>query len=254
MKPCLNWRRCSLVATAAPFNTAMSTWTGSLVWRHAPHGQCPSGPISNKWYGLERPADHRGWCGHVTLVRSGSRHVGRKGLRIYCQSDTVGLAETYLSTNLADAPNLFDLSLNWCHATVGSVEEVKRKACRQGVARQASGEDLPLLGILVGDIGDWVLIRGQTPAAAKFDGVTPAFCRRADEHARFLLDDAFCEINIIDDLKTLWGFEIKGGNNPRNIDKHRLIARGPLHHFPASPDGSAYTPSIPPAAITALVI
>jgi N-acyl-D-amino-acid deacylase len=160
-----------------------------------------------------------------------------KGLRVFCQSDTVGLAETYLSTNLADAPNLFDLSLNWCHATVGSVEEVKEKLADKDL-RAKLRADLPLLGILVGDIGDWVLIRGQTPATAKFDESPLRFVAERMNIPDLL--DAFCEINIADDLKTLWGFGIKGGSNPRNIEKHRLIAADP-YTIPGISDGGAHT-------------
>ena len=160
-----------------------------------------------------------------------------KGLRVYCQSDTVGLAATYLSTNLADAPNLFDLSLNWCQATVGTVDEVKAKLADRQV-RARLREDLPLLDVLVGDIGDWILLRGQSPATARFDE-SPLSAIAAQMGIPDLLD-AFCEINIADDLKTQWSFGLKGGDTPRNLEKHRRIAADPFT-IPGISDGGAHT-------------
>jgi N-acyl-D-amino-acid deacylase len=165
-----------------------------------------------------------------------ARWLGRcreKGLRVYGMGNTVGILNQPMITNLAEAPNLVDFSLAWCEATVGSVEEVKAKLADPEIRRTMRAE-LPLLEVALGKIADWVLLRGVTPEIARFDE-TPLGHVAAAMGTDDLLD-AFCDINIADDLRTKWYWEIPGSD----LEIHRGIAADP-YAIPGISDGGAHT-------------
>ena len=67
----------------------------------------------------------------------------RKGLRVYGMGSTVTIAIQPMITNIAEAPNLFDFSLAWCQATVGSVQSEVG-----GLTSQVTGLVTNLSGLL----------------------------------------------------------------------------------------------------------
>jgi N-acyl-D-amino-acid deacylase len=165
------------------------------------------------------------------------RSCREQGLRIYCQAQTVNIQNQFMITNLAEAPNVFDLSMAWCQATVGSRDEVKAKLADPAVRAQLR-EDLPLLDILLGDIGDWVLLRGQTPATARFDEIP--LREVASAYGTGDLLDVFCDVNIADDLMTKWCFGLRAGSLEGTLAKHKAIADDPFT-IPGISDGGAHT-------------
>jgi N-acyl-D-amino-acid deacylase len=143
-----------------------------------------------------------------------------------------------LITNLAEAPNLFDFSLAWCQATIGSVEDIKTRFADTAV-RDSMRADLPVLERALGKIGDWVLLRGVDPDIAKFDE-TPLSAVAAALGIDDLLD-AFCEINLTDELRTKWFFRLGDlGMNEDHLAAHREIANDPFS-IPGISDGGAHT-------------
>jgi N-acyl-D-amino-acid deacylase len=161
-----------------------------------------------------------------------------QGLRIYGMGNTVTIVSQPMITNLAEAPNLVDFSTAWCEATVGSIDEVKAKLADPNV-RDKMRADLPLLESALGKIDDWVLLRGVTPEIAKFDEHPLGHVASAMGIADSL--DAFCDINIAEDLRTKWYWELGGSDAlGSNIDKHREIAADP-YAIPGISDGGAHT-------------
>jgi N-acyl-D-amino-acid deacylase len=160
-----------------------------------------------------------------------------KGLRIYAQGSTVTITKQTLISNLAEAPNVVDFSLAWCEATVGSAEEVKAKLARPDV-REKMRAELPLLEAALGKIEDWVLLRGKSPEIAKFDETPLGHVTSAMGFADPL--EAFCEINLRDDLMTKWFWEIGGPGLEDALDVHKQTADDP-YVIPGISDGGAHT-------------
>ncbi|MGE3326260.1 MAG: amidohydrolase family protein, partial [Acidimicrobiia bacterium] len=161
-----------------------------------------------------------------------------KGLRIHGMGNTVTYLSQPMITNLAEGPNLVDFSVAWCQATVGSIEEVKAKFARREV-RDAMRADLPILEAALGKISDWVLLRGVNPSIAKFDETPLGHVASAMGIDDLL--DAFCEINIADDLRTKWYWELGGGSLlGSRLETHKAMADDP-YMIPGISDGGAHT-------------
>jgi N-acyl-D-amino-acid deacylase len=161
-----------------------------------------------------------------------------KGLRVFGMATVNTIVAPKLATNLAEAPNLVDFSEAWCQATVGSWDEVKAKFADPKV-RDSMRADLPLLQMGLGKIEDWVLLRGVNPDIAKFDEHPLSFV--ADAMGYEDLVDAFCEINIADELRTTWYFtlgDLTGGEG--HLKMYEEIAADP-YSIPGISDGGAHT-------------
>jgi N-acyl-D-amino-acid deacylase len=162
-----------------------------------------------------------------------------QGLRVYGQGNTVTIVSPTLITNLAEGPNLFDFSLAWCQATVGTVEEIAARLADPAV-RDGLRAELPLLEGALGKIDTWVLLRGQSPDVAKYDETPLGKVASAMGFDDPL--DAFCEINIADSLMTKWYFQL-GSDDQRsahNLALHEEMAADP-YLIPGISDGGAHT-------------
>lgn len=167
-----------------------------------------------------------------------TRSCRERGLRIVSMGNTVTIVSIPMITNLAEGPNLVDFSLAWCQATVGSVEEVKDKLANPSV-RDKMRSELPLLEGALGRIGDWVLLRAHTPDYAKFDETPLSHVAASIGRDDYL--DAFCDINIAEDLMTKWYFQLGGGSGlGANLEEHKHIAADP-YMIPGISDGGAHT-------------
>jgi N-acyl-D-aspartate/D-glutamate deacylase len=151
-----------------------------------------------------------------------------EGLQIVAMAPTAAIGEIPVVFNMAESPGLLDTSLAWCRATVGSVEEVMAKFA-DPVVRAEMRAELPM-----GTPHEWVLLRGQTPETARFDE-TP-LGQVAAAMGKDLVD-AFCDINIADELRTKWYF-----TSPRldSLDFHKALADD-RWSIPGLSDGGAHT-------------
>jgi N-acyl-D-aspartate/D-glutamate deacylase len=161
-----------------------------------------------------------------------------RGLRIYGQGATVTIVNMPQITNLAEAPNIFDLSLAWCDATVGTVDEKKAKFADPAV-REKMRAELPLLQGAYGPMDNWVVIRTHKPEFQKYDEL-PLGKVAADLGKDAF--DAFCDLNIADDMLTKWlvEFQLAGGTNEQNILTHEGWSKDP-YMIPGISDGGAHT-------------
>jgi N-acyl-D-amino-acid deacylase len=162
----------------------------------------------------------------------------QRGLRIHGMGNTVTYLSQPMITSFAEAPNLVDFSVAWCEATVGSIAEVKTKLARRDV-REKMRAELPVLEAALGKIEDWVLLRATSPSLAKFDEMPLGHVASAMGIDDLL--DAFCEINLADDLRTKWYWELGGGSVlGSHVDAHKAMADDP-YMIPGISDGGAHT-------------
>jgi N-acyl-D-amino-acid deacylase len=165
------------------------------------------------------------------------KSCNEQGLRIYGMANTVTINGVNLSTNLAEGPNLFDFSLAWCQATVGTVDEVMAKLADPEV-RAGMRADLAILEPALGPLGDWVLLRSTTPALREYDELPLATVAEKLGHSDLI--DAFCEINLAERLETKWYFTLGGDALGAGLEMHRQLASDP-YSIPGISDGGAHT-------------
>jgi len=164
-----------------------------------------------------------------------------RGLRVYGQGATVTIVNPPQITNLAEGPNVFDLSIEWCQATIGGVEKVKANLADPAV-REKMRSELPLLEAILGRIDDWVMLRAKSPEFAKFDELPLG--KVASELGKADAFETFCDINIADDLMTKWFLEFRTtgeqGYEEHALVVHKAMADDP-YMIPGISDGGAHT-------------
>lgn len=170
-----------------------------------------------------------------------------QGLRIYALYITTSLSKTPVIASYAESASSFDFVVSWNQATVGTLEEVKAKLA-DPTHRAAMRAEAPIMEATFGNMADWVLARAATPAYSKFDQ-TP-LGHVAKELGYDDVMDAFCDINIAEDLKTRWYRETGGSEEdpasdglnavPRGLQPYKNIALDP-YAMPGISDGGAHT-------------
>jgi N-acyl-D-aspartate/D-glutamate deacylase len=170
-----------------------------------------------------------------------------RGLRIYGVYVTTALDATPITATVAESPSSFDIALSWTEATVGTHEEVKAKFADPEVRAKMRGE-LALMEATFGKISDWVLLRAATPEYDKFSQ-KPLGAVAAEMGMDEV--DAFCEINIREDLRTKWYRTVGGtestsddqGNNSaflQGLEPYKAMGEDPWA-IPGISDGGAHT-------------
>jgi N-acyl-D-amino-acid deacylase len=124
------------------------------------------------------------------------------GLRIYGVWSTSGIDGMEFTLCIAESPGSFDSAGDaWAQATTGSKEEVKAKL-RDPKVRDELRAALPSLQKIFGPLTDWVLLLAATPEMEKYDQSPLGPIAKSlgfDDPV-----DAFCEINVREDLMTRW--------------------------------------------------
>ena len=182
------------------------------------------------------------------------------GLRVYPGYMTTGLgrrSSESRATSIAEQAGALDKAGGgWAHATSGSIEEVKAKLADPQV-REGMRADLPHLTTVLGDMSGWLLIQAATPELVKYEQTS--LRQVAADLGYQDLVDAFCELNIREDLKTRWQMkalftasaENDGANH--NPDLELLFPKGPETFkkvaddpwgVPGGSDGGAHTKSM----------
>jgi N-acyl-D-amino-acid deacylase len=150
----------------------------------------------------------------------------RRGLRVYGQGVTTVASFTFSFEDW----NLFDDSSAWAEATVGSVEERKRKLADP--ARRPALREYQA-GIVTVPIPRMVLLDGFTPESKRFENRTLAeIGETLGKHPV----DAMLDLAVADDLRTIFYAE------PANIDRDGM--REIIDYewiIPGVSDGGAHT-------------
>lgn len=184
------------------------------------------------------------------------------GLRIYPGYMTTGLGKSSdgdgtRTTSVADQAGALDKAgPGWARATSGTAEEVKAKFADPEV-REAMRADMSHLTTVLGGMDTWRLVRAYTPDLVQYEQTS--LRQVADALGYDDLVDAFCEINIRDDLKTKWQMKalFTAGSQektmPHNPDLELLFPLGPETFkkvaddpwgVPGGSDGGAHTKSM----------
>jgi N-acyl-D-amino-acid deacylase len=184
-----------------------------------------------------------------------------QGLRIYPGYLTSGLGRKAeggaRATSVAEQAGALDKAGGgWALATAGTADEVKAKLADPQV-REGMRADMEQLTTTLGEMGGWLLVRAATPELAKYEQTT--LRQIADDMGYDDLVDAFCEINLREDLKTK--FQMKalftaGADDagtpshpdleflfPRGLETFKKIADDPWG-VPGGSDGGAHTKSM----------
>jgi N-acyl-D-aspartate/D-glutamate deacylase len=129
------------------------------------------------------------------------------GLRIYGVYSASGVNGSEFTLSIAESPGAFDSAGDvWSQATVGSTEEIKARLADPEV-REALRGTLPVVERMFGKLEDWVLLQVSNPELEVHEQSPLGPVARALGYDDIV--DAFCEINIKDDLKTRWHGELK---------------------------------------------
>jgi N-acyl-D-amino-acid deacylase len=173
------------------------------------------------------------------------RSVYAQGLRIYAMANTVTLQmslEENLAVNMIEQPSAHDFSAEWARVTAGSAAEVKDRLSDPRI-RQKMRTDLPLLEIVMGPMSQWKLWEAATPMYSRFNRMALSEIAAALGNDDLL--DAFCSINVDEDLRTNWRYALQEGKGlfAPNLDEHKAIAADP-YSIPGISDGGAHTRSI----------
>lgn len=173
-----------------------------------------------------------------------------RGLRIYAVYVTTALDAIPVIASLAEGASSFDLVLSWNQATVGTIEEVKVKLADPEV-RAAMRADMWLVEASFGKMADWVIARAVTPEFDKYSQQPLGHVAKELGYDDCL--DAFCDINIAEDLLTRWYREIGGpgtGAEPaegevqsafqQGLAPYKNIGEDPWS-MPGISDGGAHT-------------
>jgi N-acyl-D-amino-acid deacylase len=150
----------------------------------------------------------------------------RRGLRVYGQGVTTVASFTFTFEDW----NLFDDSGAWAEATVGTVEERKKKLADP--ARRAALREYQA-GIVTVPIPQMILLDGFTPESKRFENRTLAeIAEMTGKHPV----DAMLDLAVADDLRTVFYAE------PANIDRDGM--REIIDYewiLPGVSDGGAHT-------------
>jgi len=136
---------------------------------------------------------------------------------------------------IADNPQAFDISLKWCAATAGTHETIRENLANPKV-RASMRSELPQIEDFLGKMETWVIAGGTKSAFEEMPLGQIAPTMRIDD-----LLDAFCEINLADDLRTKWAFPTPRGEFMADtLETHKAIAASP-YMIPGISDGGAHT-------------
>jgi N-acyl-D-aspartate/D-glutamate deacylase len=179
------------------------------------------------------------WNSVLTTAREPGRHreqliwlqgAHERGLRIYGQG-LISSAGLVFSVADEFGSGTWDRSPAWHHATSGPLEEKLRKLSDPEVRARMKAQ-LPEAEALP-PIPEWVLYRGQTPAAARFNELKLKDVARAVGKD---LVDTFCDIVVADELRT--EFYVEGLNTDSRLLQELLADPNVL---PGISDGGAHT-------------
>jgi N-acyl-D-aspartate/D-glutamate deacylase len=156
-----------------------------------------------------------------------------RGLRIYGQGNT--FVNGSISGNLDENPALLDTaSLAWTQATTGSHEEVMRKIADKAT-RDKIRADLATVESSIGPMATWMLRNGATEETARYDGLRLHDIAQArNQHD---LVDLFCDLLLMDDLRTVWSWTFESVDLRQMKDQ--LI--DDIYVLPGVSDGGAHT-------------
>lgn len=160
-----------------------------------------------------------------------------RGLRIFGQHLTTTIEENPIIANIAEGPSAFDPA--WTEFTVGTVEEIKARMA-DPVLRARMREQGRAIEVHFSKYETWAMMHSDDPKYAEFDEHPLGYIA---EKLGMDVFDAFCEINIANDLTTKWHMR-SGGTAERGgfggLAAHRMIADHP-YSLPGISDGGAHT-------------
>lgn len=179
------------------------------------------------------------------------------GLRIYGVYSTSGIDGMEFTLCIAESPGSFDSAGDaWSYATTGSREEVKAKLADSKV-RDTLRATLPTMQKMFGQLGSWVLLQSATPEMEKYEQSPLGHVAKSLNIEDLV--DAFCEINIRENLMTRWHGTLtrpstlpdqKGDGTIWSADAQAVVAQGQSsfkkiaedpYGCPCISDGGAHT-------------
>ncbi len=208
-----------------PLGPAGIGYASPRVQRHVEQLATVSGApiIFNQLNSMPQTVDTLSW---LQRCRDG-------GLRIYGQGNT--FVNGSISGNLDENPALLDpASLVWTEATTGTHEEVLGKIADPAM-RDKIRADMSTIESSIGPMATWMLRNGATEQTARFDGLRLYDIAQALD--RKDLVDLFCDLLLMDDLRTVWAWTFDGVDLGQM--KEQLI--DDIYVLPGVSDGGAHT-------------